>query len=147
MRQTVVQCQRRSTATAVAYIDLDGFKEVNDTYGHAAGDILLATVAQRMQQALREGDTLARMGGDEFVALLIDLGSGGDCETILERLLQAAAEPVVFDTAVLKVSASIGVAIYPRDGQNAERLLEAADQAMYQAKRTGRNRYHLLASE
>jgi diguanylate cyclase (GGDEF)-like protein/PAS domain S-box-containing protein len=140
LRQAMAQNQRRARSLAVAYIDLDGFKEVNDLHGHDVGDALLIAVAQRMKTALREGDTLARIGGDEFVAVLVDLECPDDGEPVLERLLQAAAEPVAAEHQVVQVSSSIGVAIYPRDGTEVELLLRHADQAMYQAKQAGKNR-------
>ena len=144
LQQALLHSQRRGLGLAVAYLDLDGFKPVNDGHGHAVGDELLVTVAQRMKQALREGDTLARIGGDEFVALLVDLAHALDWEPVLARLLQAAAAPVTLGDAVLQVSASIGVTLYPHDGADADLLLRHADQAMYLAKQAGRNRYHFF---
>ena len=144
MRQTMAQCQRRNRSLAVAYLDLDGFKPVNDRYGHEVGDELLIAIAQSMKEALREGDTLARLGGDEFVALLVDLESALDCEPVLARLLRAAAAPVTLGELRLQVSASIGVTLYPQDGADADQLLRHADQAMYQAKQGGKNRYHMF---
>jgi diguanylate cyclase (GGDEF)-like protein len=128
---------------AVAYIDLDGFKAVNDTHGHAAGDQLLRRLAARMNDALRDGDTLARIGGDEFVAVLTDLQPEQDCDPILTRLLGAAAEPVVTDAVTLRVSASIGVSLYSPNNEApvADLLMRQADQAMYRAKQLGKNRY------
>lgn len=108
-------------------------------------DQLLITIAQRLKEVLREGDTLARLGGDEFVAVLIDLEHPEDCEPVLARMLQVAAEPVRIGDAVLQVSASIGATLYPQDAANADTLLRDADQAMYQAKRAGRKRYHLFS--
>ena len=144
LQQALLHSQRRGLGLAVAYLDLDGFKPVNDGHGHAVGDELLVTVAQRMKQALREGDTLARIGGDEFVALLVDLAHALDCEPVLARLLQAAAAPVTLGDTVLQVSASIGVTLYPHDRADADLLLRHADQAMYLAKQAGRNRYHFF---
>jgi diguanylate cyclase (GGDEF)-like protein/PAS domain S-box-containing protein len=144
LRHAKLQCQRRNRSLAVVYLDLDGFKAVNDNHGHKVGDELLIEVAQRMKEALREGDTLARIGGDEFVAVLVDLVQPQDCEPVLGRLLQAASAPVLVGEAMLHVSASIGVTIYPQDGADADLLLRHADQAMYQAKQGGKNRYHLF---
>jgi diguanylate cyclase (GGDEF)-like protein/PAS domain S-box-containing protein len=144
LRQSMVQCQRRNRSLAVAFLDLDGFKTVNDVHGHGVGDELLVSVSQRMKAALREGDTLARIGGDEFIAVMIDLEKIEDSETILERLLMAAAEPVTVGDAVIQVSASIGVTLYPQDGIDADQLIRHADQAMYIAKQAGKNRYHLF---
>ncbi|MCO5103945.1 MAG: EAL domain-containing protein [Burkholderiaceae bacterium] len=140
LRQFMVHCQRRSSSLAVAFLDLDGFKAVNDQHGHAVGDQLLIALSRRMGEALREGDTLARIGGDEFVAVLVDLEGSEDHQPILERLLSAAAKPVALGRQTLQVSASIGVTLYPRDYADAEQLLRHADHAMYQAKQAGKNR-------
>ena len=148
LRQAMLQCDRRQKHLCVAFIDLDGFKAVNDSHGHLAGDELLKTVADRMKFALREVDSLARIGGDEFVAILDDLDDGADCLCILERLLLAASEPVTMmlenSTVTLKVSASIGATIYPNDAADADLLIRHADQAMYLAKQSGKNRFHLF---
>ena len=141
LHQAMHHAQRRQQSLAVVFLDLDGFKAVNDQYGHDVGDALLIALSQRMKAALREGDTLARIGGDEFVAVLADLQQPGDAELVLERLLLAAAESIHLDNIPLQVSASLGVALYPRDGTHADLLLRRADQAMYQAKQAGRNRY------
>jgi diguanylate cyclase (GGDEF)-like protein/PAS domain S-box-containing protein len=146
LQQALMQCQRRGQMVAVAYLDLDGFKAVNDQYGHDAGDQLLIAVATHMKQALREGDTLARMGGDEFVAVLTDLADAQACVPLLTRLLEAAATPVDVNGVVLQVSASVGVTLYPQvEALEAEQLLRQADQAMYAAKSSGKNRYHFFA--
>jgi diguanylate cyclase (GGDEF)-like protein len=144
LSQSMVQSQRHHNLLAVAFLDLDGFKHVNDTYGHDLGDELLIATSLRMKDALREGDSLARIGGDEFVAVLADLNSVEDCEPILERLLLAASEPVKVGNVELKVSASIGVTLYPQDNVSADQLMRHADQAMYVAKESGKNRYHLF---
>ncbi len=140
--QAIAQADRRGTALAVAYLDLDGFKAVNDMHGHAMGDALLVAVTQRMHAVLREVDTLARVGGDEFVALLVDLPHPDDCEPLLQRLLLAAAEPVTLDQAQLQITASIGVTVYPEGTGDchAGQLLRHADQALYLAKQAGKNR-------
>lgn len=138
LHHAMAQTQRRSQALAVAYLDLDGFKLVNDTHGHSIGDGLLVAVTERMKEALREGDTLARIGGDEFVAVLVDLEDAEDCTPILERLLLAAARPVTAGGIVLQVSASIGVTIFPRDPSDADHLIRHADQAMYFESRPAR---------
>ncbi len=147
LQQALAQALRRGTRLAVVYLDLDGFKAVNDSHGHDAGDQLLIAVAHRMKQALREGDTLARIGGDEFVAVLLDLVDI-EASALLTRLLTAAAEPAPVSDLVLQVSASIGVTFYPQaDEIDAEQLLRQADQAMYQAKLSGKNRYHVFDAE
>jgi diguanylate cyclase (GGDEF)-like protein/PAS domain S-box-containing protein len=142
--QAMVQCQRRHQSVAVAFMDLDGFKAVNDNYGHNVGDELLIAVSQRMKEALREGDTLARIGGDEFISVMVDLEKAEDSKPVLKRLLKAAASPVSVNNVVMQVSASIGVTLYPQDGVDAEQLMRHADQAMYIAKQAGKNRYHLF---
>jgi diguanylate cyclase (GGDEF)-like protein/PAS domain S-box-containing protein len=139
----MAQAQRRQQPLALVFIDLDGFKAINDQHGHKAGDCLLTTVASRMKVAMRVGDTLARMGGDEFVAVLLDIANNRDCVPILQRLLQAAAQPVAFGDVALQVSASLGVAFFePSDDLGPDPLLRQADQAMYEAKLAGKNRYH-----
>lgn len=144
LHHSISQSERREQSLAVAYLDLDGFKTINDTYGHDVGDELLVQLSKLMSQTLREGDTLARIGGDEFVAILSDIEKMEDCKIILDRLLQAAMTEVVIKDLPLQVSTSIGVTIYPQDGVDADQLMRHADQAMYIAKQTGKNRYHLF---
>jgi diguanylate cyclase (GGDEF)-like protein/PAS domain S-box-containing protein len=145
LQQAMVQAQRRGQQLAVTYLDLDGFKAINDQYGHDAGDQVLIALAIRMKQALREGDTLARIGGDEFVAVLIDLEDVSASVPLLARLLAAAAHPMQVGSQTLQVSASLGVTFYPQvQEMDAEQLLRQADQAMYQAKLLGKNRYHVF---
>lgn len=140
----LLQCQRHSKMLAVVYIDLDGFKEINDHYGHGTGDQLLISISQKMSDALRECDTLARIGGDEFVAMLADLETPNDCKPVLDRLQKAAAETVTLGDVLINVSASMGVSLYPQSGNNADLLLRQADQAMYIAKESGKDRYHFF---
>lgn len=144
LQHGMTQSLRSKQSLAVAYLDLDGFKAVNDVHGHSMGDKLLIAVSQRMKSVLREGDTLARIGGDEFVAVLVNLESLQDYEQVLQRLLQAAGNPVIIDDIELQVSASIGVTLYPLDNSDADHLMRHADQAMYQAKMSGKNRFHLF---
>jgi diguanylate cyclase (GGDEF)-like protein len=142
MKQAMAQAKRQDTVMGVAFLDLDGFKEFNDNYGHDKGDMLLKSLSNRMKEALREGDTLARIGGDEFVALLLNISPQQDDHAILSRLLDAVAEPVRFKDIELKVSASVGVTLFPQKKPiEAEQLIRQADQAMYIAKQTGKNRY------
>tara|TARA_R100001377_G_scaffold63418_1_gene39058 strand:- start:114 stop:1526 length:1413 start_codon:yes stop_codon:yes gene_type:complete len=144
LSQSMVQSQRHDNLLAVVFLDLDGFKHVNDSYGHDLGDEVLIIVSLRMKEVLREGDSLARIGGDEFVAVLTDLTTVEECEPVLERLLLAASEPVYLGDVELKISASIGVTLYPQDNVSADQLMRHADQAMYIAKESGKNRYHLF---
>ena len=148
MTQAMLQTERRGQHLSVAFLDLDGFKVVNDTHGHEAGDFLLVTVAERMREALRDGDTLARLGGDEFVAVLLDLADIASSAPILSRLLKAAAQPVQYGQITLQVSASLGVTFYPQaQAMETDQLLRQADQAMYQAKQSGKNRFHVFDAE
>jgi diguanylate cyclase (GGDEF)-like protein/PAS domain S-box-containing protein len=145
LQRGMAQARRRSQQLALAYIDLDGFKAVNDRHGHQVGDQLLMTVAARMKTTLREGDTISRLGGDEFVAVLIDLPDAESCLLLTQRLLAAVAQPVLVAGCELKVSASIGLTLFPQpDDVDAEQLLRQADLAMYQAKLAGKNRYHVF---
>lgn len=148
MHQAMAQAQRRDSLLAVAYLDLDGFKAINDQHGHETGDLLLLALAGRMKDTLREGDTLARMGGDEFVAVLLDLADAAASLPMLNRLLAAAAQPISVGDLLLQVSASLGVTFYPQSEEvDADQLLRQADQAMYQAKLAGKNRYHLFDAD
>ena len=148
LSHAIAQAKRHRVQLAVAYLDLDGFKAVNDQYGHSVGDQLLVTVANRMRGALRDNDTFARLGGDEFVAVITDLTKVGDCTRSLSGLLAAAAQPVHVGEMELRVSASIGVTFYPQKVEvDADQLLRQADQAMYQAKLAGRSRYHFFDVE
>ncbi|MFT4818483.1 MAG: diguanylate cyclase (GGDEF)-like protein/PAS domain S-box-containing protein [Marinobacter psychrophilus] len=142
--QAMVQSQRHHNSVAVVFLDLDSFKDINDSHGHDVGDELLIIVSRHMKKALREGDTLARIGGDEFVAVLADLASVEDYEPVLERFLLAASQPITVGEVVIKVSASIGVTLYPQDNVDADLLMRHADQAMYVAKELGKNRYHFF---
>lgn len=139
IQQALAGCRRQGGAVGIVYLDLDGFKAVNDTHGHDAGDELLKTLAARMQQSLRENDTLGRLGGDEFVAVLAGMSGPDDGNDVLARLLQAASEPVTLSCATVQVSASLGMAVYPRDGVDADQLMRRADVAMYAAKQAGKN--------
>lgn len=151
LEKAMLACEHRGSTLCVVFIDLDGFKSINDTHGHLAGDKLLVALSRKMQTALRKGDSLARIGGDEFVAVLVDLHDKKDYLTVLDRLLTATSEPVwvyVESTQVpIKVTASIGATVYPCDGADADLLLRHADQAMYLAKQAGKNRYHLFDVE
>ncbi|HOE40655.1 MAG TPA: PAS domain S-box protein [Rhodoferax sp.] len=148
LQQALAQAQRHGKVLAVAYIDLDGFKAINDKFGHDVGDRMLTALAGHMKKSLREGDTLARLGGDEFVAILLDLSDVESSAPLLSRLIAAAAEVVYEDGNALRVSASLGVTFYPQvEAIDSDQLLRQADQAMYQAKQAGKNRYHVFDTE
>lgn len=138
----IAHAERTNEIFAVCYLDLDGFKPVNDRLGHAAGDQLLSEIAKRFKSVVRSNDTVARVGGDEFVIVLRDIISPADCRMVLDRLLANVSEPVHIGNETACVTTSIGVAIYPQDGSNSESLLNLADQAMYLAKGSGKSRYH-----
>ncbi len=145
LQLAMTQAKQDQRSLAVVYLDLDGFKAINDRYGHAVGDQLLVTLARRMKKSLRDGDTLARLGGDEFVAVLLDLANSTASDPILKRLLDAAARPIPLGDFTLQVSASLGVTFYPQTEEvDADQLLRQADQAMYQAKLAGKNCYHFF---
>ncbi len=148
MHQGIAYANRNQTQIAILFIDLDGFKAVNDTHSHAVGDELLVQVAHRMKVAMRDEDTLARIGGDEFVAVLMDLNHSEDSLPVIRRLLDSVAEPIQVKDLEFKISASVGVAFYPqRENLDADQLIRQADQAMYQAKQAGKNRYQLFDVE
>ena len=148
LNQAMTQARRRGQLLAVAYLDLDGFKAVNDRYGHGIGDQFLVALAGHLKQMLRDGDTFARLGGDEFIAVLPDLPDSAAGIPLLTRLLAAVAEPVQLGDLTLGVTASLGATFYPQvDEVDADQLLRQADQAMYQAKLAGKNRFHLFDTE
>jgi diguanylate cyclase (GGDEF)-like protein/PAS domain S-box-containing protein len=147
LQHAMVQAKRRNRHLALVYLDLDGFKAVNDSHGHDVGDRLLVVISGLLRAALRQGDTLARLGGDEFVAVLSDLTHPAEHELVVTRLLQAAATPVQLEQQAFQLSASLGVTLFPLDSGDADTLLRHADQAMYQAKLAGKNRYHLFDPE
>jgi diguanylate cyclase (GGDEF)-like protein/PAS domain S-box-containing protein len=141
LQQALAFAARTEKLVAVCVMDLDGFKNVNDTFGHEAGDAVLVEVAGRLQQVVRANDTVARLGGDEFVLLLAGLNEVSEAEEILERALAAVRAPVrLADEQPAYVSASIGLAVFPHDAQLADDLLRRSDAAMYAAKRQGRDR-------
>lgn len=141
--QAIAHAQRSGKMLAICYIDLDGFKDVNDQYGHETGDILLVDITRRLQEVLRAGDTLARLGGDEFVVLFNGLSQEIECIQVLERIVQTIATPIWIEDHQIAVSASVGVTFYPADAEDGDILLRYADQAMYVAKKAGKNRFHL----
>lgn len=146
MSQALARTRRDKRLMAVCYLDLDGFKPVNDSFGHEAGDKVLIEVARRIGETIREEDTVARLGGDEFVVLLVGLSAADECIASLNRLLAAINQPIKIDGNSVSISVSIGVALYPEDKADADTLLRHADQAMYIAKQSGKNRYHIYGA-
>ncbi|HEY7598982.1 MAG TPA: EAL domain-containing protein, partial [Candidatus Limnocylindrales bacterium] len=145
--QMILQAGRRGAMLGVLFVDLDDFKLVNDTLGRAGGDELLRETARRLQSAVRPGDTLARVSGDEFAIVLADLARQEDAALVAEKLLERRAEPFVLSGQETFVTASVGIAAFPADGADAEGLLGAADAAMVRAKQSGRNAYHFFTAE
>ncbi len=142
LEQAMLYARRREQCFVLAYLDLDNFKPVNDTYGHAAGDQLLVTIAKRIKYLLRESDTLARLGGDEFVIIVNDLNHCKDSLPLITKILEAIEQPVRVGELTLHVTASIGISYYSKTvAVDATQLLQQADQAMYKAKQAGNNRY------
>jgi diguanylate cyclase (GGDEF)-like protein/PAS domain S-box-containing protein len=147
LRQAILHSDRSGKSTAICFLDLDGFKVINDQWGHAVGDQVLIGIAQHLGQVLRAEDTLARLGGDEFVLLLSEIESAEECTQILERVLEAIRTPIQAEGHRVAISASVGVSLYPSDNADPDILLRHADIAMYQAKQAGKNRYQMFDTE
>ena len=141
MRQTVSQARRDKANFALCFVDLDGFKAINDTHGHAAGDELLKQVASRLRSSVREVDTVARLGGDEFVILLRDANAETALAQIAQKIIEQLARAFELTVGAVSISASIGLSRYPADAASADKLMRCADEAMYRAKHSGKNRY------
>ena len=139
MSVALVHARRNKTAMAVMYLDLDGFKTVNDTMGHGAGDALLKTVSERLVATVREEDTVARLGGDEFVIALWHVNGAADATEVAGKVIDAVAQPYLIENQTVKITTSAGVSIYPVHGEDADTLLKTADLALYAAKRSGKN--------
>ena len=137
--QAMARARRRKSAIALIFLDLDGFKEINDTLGHKAGDRLLRVVGARLKHSLREGDTVARLGGDEFTVILEDLHDRDEATAVAHKVLGALAKPLTLEKQEFAVTASAGLTVYPEDTRNVETLLKNADTAMYYAKDRGKN--------
>jgi diguanylate cyclase (GGDEF)-like protein/PAS domain S-box-containing protein len=148
MKRAMTLADRHGQRLAIAYLDLDGFKAINDRHGHHAGDQFLVDMSRRLTLALREPDTLARLGGDEFVAILSDVQDDDACFAVIERLLATATDSVALEQGPVRISASIGLTFYPQpDPVDSDQLIRQADHAMYEAKQTGRNRFHAFDPE
>ena len=144
LEQALVRARRQHLHVAVLFIDLDRFKIVNDTLGHRVGDLLLRAVAIRLRESLREGDTVSRVGGDEFVLVLPDMASTLAASDTAHKLLESLAQPYAIEVHMLNVTPSIGIAIFPKDGTDVETLISRADIAMYHAKQMGRKNYQVF---
>lgn len=142
--QAIAFAKRHDAKLAVLFLDLDRFKEVNDSLGHAIGDRLLQSVAQRLKSAIRDSDTVSRLGGDEFVLLLSEVGQAEHLEQKIEKIHQIITAPYLVEGNDLRISATIGVSIFPEHGEDAETLIRHSDIAMYCAKRNGRGHYQFF---
>ena len=147
LNQLTKSAQRRKSKVAVVFIDLDRFKEVNDSLGHDAGDVLLQTVAKRFSNAVREEDTVARLGGDEFVVVFQGIRNIQDVAALAQKLFSCLREPVTLKSYEHTVTASMGISLFPDDAMNGQEMIRNADAAMYQAKGSGRNAYHFYTSD
>ena len=147
LKHGLARAARHKSGMAVLFIDLDDFKPVNDRYGHQAGDELLKQVAARMDLCLREEDTVARQGGDEFVVMLTTISNENEALAVAEKLLAALHHPFQIEGHTINVGASIGVSLFPQQGETAEQLLKKADAAMYAAKTAGRHTVRLFSTE
>ena len=141
----IAHARRNKSTMAVMYLDLDGFKQINDTLGHDAGDTLLRMVADRLVAAVRQEDTVARLGGDEFVITLWELSHADDVAKLVSKVIQAVSQPYSIQGRSVSITASAGVGIYPAHGEEEETLMKSADLALYEAKRTGKNDYRIAA--
>jgi diguanylate cyclase (GGDEF)-like protein len=146
LTMALAQAKRNKDLLAVMLFDLDSFKKVNDTLGHAQGDVLLQMVAGRVGNCLRESDTLARLGGDEFTILLPQINSIEDAMVVASRIHDAFQTPFELGHSHVKTTTSLGIAIYPQDGEDIESLMKHADTAMYRVKEQGRNNFQIFSS-
>ena len=143
----IALAERHNTPLAVLFLDVDGFKAVNDSLGHAAGDAILQSIAARLRSALRRSDTVSRYSGDEFVIVLPEIEQSDDAALVAKKLVQAASGPHRVESRTVSVTASVGIALYPDDGRAAETLVKHADAAMYDAKRAGAGSYRLFTPD
>lgn len=147
LQQMLVQAKRGATQGALIYLDLDKFKPVNDTLGHNIGDLVLMAIAQRLQTAVRESDTVARIGGDEFVVLLPIIETKLDASTVAEKIRLALEQPFEINGKIIQIGCSVGIAVYPEHGEDEISLMKNADTAMYQAKQNGRNNVQMYRND
>ncbi|MDO8263996.1 MAG: diguanylate cyclase [Gallionella sp.] len=143
MSMVLVHARRNKNSMAVVYLDLDGFKQINDTLGHGAGDVLLKMVAGRMVAAVREEDTVARLGGDEFIIVLWHVSGTDDAAKVALKVINAVSQPYDIEGHTVSITTSAGVGIYPVHGKDADTLMKSADLALYEAKRAGKNAYRI----
>ena len=143
MSMALVHARRNKSAMAVVYLDLDGFKQINDTLGHGAGDVLLKMVAERLVATVREEDTVARLGGDEFLLSLWHVSGIDYAATVASRAIEAVSQPYSIEGNTISITTSAGISIYPDHGEDADTLIKSADLALYEAKAAGKNAYRI----
>lgn len=146
LKEAIANARKEGTMFALLYLDLDKFKPVNDTLGHHLGDLLLVNVAKRLRASVRDSDTVARLGGDEFAIIVHKVADATSAAALARTLLQTVAQPFMLEGHALALTASIGIALFPRDADDPDHLLRSADQAMYVAKSRGENCYHVSDS-
>lgn len=146
LEQAIAMSRRAKTKAAVLFVDLDGFKAVNDSFGHDIGDGVLVEAARRLSEAVRESDTVARIGGDEFVLILGGLGEPDYATQAAERIVASLKRPIEVDGQEAVIGSSIGIAMFPDDGEDAEALLKSSDMAMYRVKKAGKNGFGYFRS-
>jgi len=143
LSMALVHARRNKSSMAVLYLDLDGFKQINDTLGHGVGDVLLAIVAERLVAAVREEDTVARLGGDEFIIALWHVSGTDYAASVALRVIEAVSQPCVIEGHTVSITTSAGIGVYPEHGEDADTLMKSADLALYEAKSTGKNTYRI----
>jgi len=146
LKDRLTKASRQKNQLAILFIDLDGFKQINDTFGHAAGDRLLSLFAERMRKSLRRSTVVARFAGDEFVVLIDDFEETSQIAVVARKILDTAAEPFSIANTPCYLSASVGISVYPKDSVDKETLIKTADNAMYQAKKAGKGCYHFYST-
>lgn len=147
LEQAVAAAQRNKSLVGVLFFDFDGFKQVNDRYGHHTGDLLLKGMSERIRNCVREIDTVSRLGGDEFVVVLPELKDGADAGAVARKITAALSQPYSIEHQEIHITLTAGISLYPADGESAEILIRNADTAMYFAKESGKNRYRFFNSE
>ncbi|MDF1877137.1 GGDEF domain-containing protein [Sulfurimonas sp. SAG-AH-194-L11] len=147
LKHALQKAKRNGSVFALLFIDLDHFKEINDSLGHAVGDEVLVEVTQRLNEIIRSEDTVSRLGGDEFTIILEDLSQAQDASLVANKIVKSLSESMTFKEQLLYISSSIGISTYPDDGVSAEDLLKYADAAMYKAKDKGRNNFQYYSSD
>jgi len=146
LNQAITRARRDKESIAVLFLDLDGFKLINDTLGHSAGDALLQEAAKRIVACVRDSDTAARMGGDEFTVILCNVRTPSSIDRVAKMIIEAIARPFMLNGKECSVSVSIGIALYPGNGETAEQLVKISDAAMYLAKHSGKNCYRFIGN-